>query len=641
MADEARALLLVKAQPDLRASLKQALAVLDVEVLEVSSCDEALGVLSLPRVACVLVDVRMPGLERLDAARQARASPVALLLLTPQPREEARLVCGFSQGAVDMLSASPAPEELASRVRALLAWQARERERRDETLIRERYERLHAFLTQAPAIINVFHGPEHTFEFVNERFLQLLGERAFLGKTVREAQPELEGQGIYELLDRVYRSGELFQGDTVPVHVSPGPGLPTREQFYSFTYHPLRAADGRVQGVGSFAFDVSEIMRTQRELEVLTGELRHSEEQLRLIFEGVREYAIFLVKPDGRIASWNPGVERVTGYVSEEFIGRPFAELFLHEERRLGLPEHGLRLAASQGFYQDEGPRVRKDGTPFDAEVVVQALRSSRGEVRAFVKVMRDISQRKHVEAERERLLHERGEAVRLRDSFLSVAGHELRTPLTPLRLKLEGLSRSLSTEGGTPFLRLAPKDLDVMRRQVRRLTELVNDLLDVSRLDVGPLSLAREPVDLGRLVREVAERFEPQAERCGSGLDVFTGGEAVGSWDRSRLEQVVERLLSNALKFGAGKPVHLRVEHDTAHARLIVRDEGIGFSPESRERIFHKFERGVSDAHYGGLGLGLYFTRRIVEAMGGRVSAESLPGEGATFTVELPRSPG
>jgi PAS domain S-box-containing protein len=621
-------------------------------VLRALSGHEALALLDQHDVACVLLDVQMSSLDGFDVARllesQSR-SHVPLLLLTELTRQEAHLVRAYSRGAVDYLPRPYTAEALLERVRSLLARHAPQasgatvgdgtaqgRESRAE-LERQR-DRLHGFLMQSPAIINIFRGPEHTFDFVNTRFLQVLGERAFLGRTVREAQPELMGRGIYELLDRVYQTGEPYQGETVPVHVSPQSGAPTEERFFSFTYQPLRSPDGQVRGVGSFAFDVTEQVHALQRLEVLTRELRHNEEQLRLIIEGIHEHAIFLISPGGLIQSWNPGVQRVKGYTAENFIGRPFSMLFTPEAQAAGLPARELAEAAETGVFKGGGERLRQDGSRFEADVVLQALRDERGVLLGFVKVARDVTERKRAEAERERLLTQLAEAVRLRDGFLSIASHELKTPLTPLRLKLEGLTRALTTSEPTKeALTLSRRELEGMRRQVLRLTNLVNDILDVSRFSEGRLNLAREQLELGALVREVMERFTPDATRAGCELTLSVRGECVAEWDRARLEEVVERLLSNALKYGAGQPVELRVEHAPGEARLLVRDHGVGFEPSLGERIFDKFERASSERNYGGLGLGLFFTRTIVEALGGRITAVGAPGEGATFTVVLP----
>jgi signal transduction histidine kinase/PAS domain-containing protein len=258
----------------------------------------------------------------------------------------------------------------------------------------------------------------------------------------------------------------------------------------------------------------------------------------------------------------------------------------------------------------------------------------------AHLATAEDLAHRAAIALDNARLYHQAQEAVRQRDEFLSVASHELKTPLTPLSLKLQAFARSINAPPDAQLTQRLARDADVMRRQVKRLSELVNDLLDVSRISTGQLRLELEPVDLAALVREVAARFEPEAERVGCGLTVTTPSLVTGLWDRLRLDQVVTNLLSNALKYGAGTPVRVHVVSDTTHVRLRVEDQGIGIPTEARERIFGRFERAVSTRHYGGLGLGLYVTRQIVERLGGRVGVESQPGQGAAFTVELPLQP-
>ncbi|WP_257453307.1 hybrid sensor histidine kinase/response regulator [Archangium lipolyticum] len=244
------------------------------------------------------------------------------------------------------------------------------------------------------------------------------------------------------------------------------------------------------------------------------------------------------------------------------------------------------------------------------------------------------------VEKDRERLLEELREAVRLRDEFLSVASHELKTPLTPLALRLRLLLKEVEAEPESPSTRRMLRHLETARQQVRRLTLLVDSLLDTTRITGGRIPLCQqEGVDLAVIVRDVAASFETQAVRAGCPMGLEVPGQVLGRWDPLRLEQVVSNLLSNALKFGAGSPVLLRVEARDGWGRLVVRDQGIGMNDDVRARLFRRFERGVSERHYGGLGLGLFISQQIVQAMGGHILVESTPGQGATFTVELPCS--
>jgi signal transduction histidine kinase len=222
--------------------------------------------------------------------------------------------------------------------------------------------------------------------------------------------------------------------------------------------------------------------------------------------------------------------------------------------------------------------------------------------------------------------------AVRVRDEFLSIAAHELKTPLTPLTLLLGQLQRSLPGHEVLPLVEIA-------RRQTSRLADLVDGLLDVTKLNDGAFTLHRERFDLADLARQVADRFRSQAEGSRCQLIVEAGASVFGNWDRFRVEQVIANLLSNALRYGRDKPVEVRLTATGESARLSVRDNGIGIAKESISRIFGRFERASSSRHYGGLGLGLYVASEIVEAHGGSILVQSEPGQGSVFTVVLPRN--
>jgi signal transduction histidine kinase len=243
------------------------------------------------------------------------------------------------------------------------------------------------------------------------------------------------------------------------------------------------------------------------------------------------------------------------------------------------------------------------------------------------------------VDATRLRLLLDRAnEAVRLREEFLAVASHELNTPLTPLALKLDALAKAAAKSSDQPFASVVAGHVDGSRKQVRRLARLVGDLLDVTRLEAGRLSVRPEPMDLVELTRSVVTRYEPQAQAAGSAVALETPHARVeGQWDPARLEQILDNLLSNAIKYGHGKPIHVQVTNGVEHAVVAVKDFGIGVPREAQARIFERFERAVSAANYGGLGLGLYISRNLAWSMGGELSVESQPGVETTFTLKLP----
>ena len=272
------------------------------------------------------------------------------------------------------------------------------------------------------------------------------------------------------------------------------------------------------------------------------------------------------------------------------------------------------------------------------------------GQVVAACMYVEDMTERRRVEAQRdagaareravrEHALRETQEAVRARDEFLSVAAHELRTPLTSLRLHLQLLLRQVG--GVQPALarELEPRT-QVLERQLSRLGSLVNTLLDVSRLAAGKLTLEPRELDMTQVVRQMADAFAEEFSRAGCELKVHADGPLPGSWDPLRVEQVLVNLLSNAVKYGAGRPVEVSLVGEGANVVLAVKDHGIGISEDGMARLFGKFERAVSERHYGGLGLGLYITRQIVEAMGGSITVRSAQGQGSTFILRLPTQP-
>lgn len=360
-------------------------------------------------------------------------------------------------------------------------------------------------------------------------------------------------------------------------------------------------------------------------------ELRDDEINARR-FEAIVESsddAIISKNLDGVITTWNGAAERLFGYTAEEMIGKPISVL-MPEDRHDDMESILGRIRRGEHVEHYETVRVAKDGRKIAVSLSVSPVKDASGRIVGAAKIARNISDRKGAEAERERLLREAQQGVQLRDVFLSVAGHELRTPLNALQLQLFNLEQTLDLP---VQLAAAAK----AQAQVDRLAALVGRLLDVARMAAGAFTLDPLPMDLSNAALGTANRMQAQAAARGLRIVVSAPEPVIGTWDPTAIEQVLANLLSNAIKFGGSNPVAVAVRRNGLTARVDIRDQGPGVPEEDRQRIFERFERGVSDRSYGGLGLGLWIAKQIVAAHGGRIGVEGSSGEGATFYFELP----
>ncbi len=362
--------------------------------------------------------------------------------------------------------------------------------------------------------------------------------------------------------------------------------------------------------------------------------LRESEERFRLVIEEVRDYGIFALDPDGIVTSWNLGAQRIKGWEAEEILGHHFSR-FYPEDTRGHLPARMLERARREGTAEDEGWRLRKDGSHFWANVVITALHDEHGELRGFAKVTRDMTERRRSE-EALRVAREEAIAANLAKSeFLSRTSHELRTPMSAI-LGF-GQLLELDEEQLEPRQREA---LSQIMKAGRHLLSLINDLLDISSIESGGAELNLTQIELGELLQEVHDLAGPIVAAAGLRFVLEAPEQPLVAWaDRRRVTQVMLNLVSNAAKYNrTGSMVRLACVASGRDIRVEVEDDGAGVASGEVQRLFTPFDRlgQQNRAKVDGTGLGLALSKRLVESMGGQIGYEA-PEQGARFWFTLP----
>jgi PAS domain S-box-containing protein len=495
-----------------------------------------------------------------------------------------------------------------------------ERKRAEEAL-RQSEERYHLLFDSNPhpvwvydlktlAILDVNHSAVRNYGYSREEFLSLsikdirpAEDVPALLESAAKASPDTESSGVWK--------HRKIDGTLIDVEI---------------TSHPL-VYDGK-----DARLVVATDITTRKKAEEA---LRQSEERFRLLVSEVTDYAILLLDPEGSIVSWNAGAERIKGYQAPEIIGQHFSRFYPAEDVERGKPAYELKVAGERGRFEDEGWRVRKDGSRFWANVVITALRDDTGRLRGFAKVTRDITEHKRTQ---ELIMHAKEEAERaskFKDQFLSTMSHELRTPLNAVL----GFSDLLADERYGPLNDRQQRYVTHIHTGGKHLLKLISDILDLSKIEAGRMELTRETVRVESALSEVISALYPLAEKKSQALLQQAEPHLHVHADLTRFKQILLNLVANAIKFTPeGGRIELAARQVDDQVRIEVRDNGPGIPPDQQPRIFEAFVRlAQTGSATEGTGLGLAITSRLVELHGSKLGIESQAGQGTCFYFSLP----
>ena len=479
----------------------------------------------------------------------------------------------------------------------------------------------------APAFMAVFRGPTFIIEMANDGYRQLVGQRELIGLPVRQAFPEVEGQGFFELVERVYVSGEPWVGHNVPVLLHRQPGAPPQTRWIDLVYQALRDADGSISGVFAHGVDITERKLAE---EALREAATQAEQRARLFdttLSAMTEYG-FTLDPDGRLVYVNKALLDLWGLPLEQVVGKNFFDLGYPDALADKLQRQIKEVFETRREIIDETPYIGRTGNDGYYEYILRPVLGDEGNAVQVAGSGRDITACKRAEDALK-------VADRRKSEFLAMLAHELRNPLAPIRSAVQILRLGDGNrENAQPMF-------EMMERQIAQMVRLVDDLLDVSRISHGTIELRRERVDLAAIVRQAVETVRPLFVNMNHELTITLPAEPVHvSADPARLTQVLGNLLHNACKFTErGGRIRLTIEPDGDQAVIRVEDNGVGIAAENLAHVFKMFAQLDTslERSRGGLGLGLTLVKTLVEMHGGSVEARSGGvGCGTEFVVRV-----
>jgi PAS domain S-box-containing protein len=618
-------ILLVDDLPANLIALNSALESPAYRIIQAHSGREALDYLRMQEFALILLDIQMPIMDGFEVARRARLLPRAkttpIIFVTAISDEEKHIQEAYRLGAVDFL---PKPIDLHAlhakiTVFADLYCARREVSRQAEILRRqERQERSQVLENALDAVIGVDQS---------DRIIDWNKQAEIIfGWTKNEAIGRPMGN---LLIPERYREAHR-RGMEHFLKTSEGPILDRRIEVEALrkdgSEFPVELAVTAIKTSQGYKF--YSFMRDLTERNNSERAKKASDSQLRLITNALPALVSY-VDRDHIYRFVNSAYEKWFLHSRDWVVGKHMREVVGAEAYDHLKPKIEAALSGETVTFEMETPY--ESGIRFIQANYVPDIDPTTQKVRGIVVLVHDITDQKQFEQTLK-------EAVRARDEFLSIASHELRTPLTPIKLQLQNLGLLIKSGNSEKLsAERIKKVIAISDKQLTRLTALIEDMLDVARISSGRLTLNLEQQDLVGVIREVCERYAVQAATAKTPLELEAPSKISAIFDRLRIEQVLINLITNAMKYAPGSPIHISIVRSTDHVRVYVRDQGIGISKDDLERVFDRFERVLSSNNVGGLGLGLYISRQIIESHGGRIWAESRVGAGSTFTFELP----
>lgn len=644
---------------------------------------EAISRIDTERFDAAVVDLALGGDNGFDLISRLRQTcPETVAIILTGYGTVASATEAVRMGVFDYLFKPCNLDELKASVARGLRRRLDEAERARARVEEER-ARLHSLFMQAPAVIAVAHGPEHVLELVNPSFLKLVGRTNaadVLGRPVRDALPELVGQGYVDLFDQVYRSGETFIGTAMPAQLDRDSDGTPEEGYFTFVVQPLRGAEGAVEGLMAHAVEVTEQVRARRQAEEMAVALRSERDHLRFLIDAGEVLASSLDYPTTlesvarlavpRLADWcivdliapSGSVDRVAVVHADPAkveMARAYARNYPYDPDGATGVAAAMRNGRSEFYPEISETFVAKITRDAEHRALIEKLsitsvmivplvargrtlgaitfiagESGRRYDAEDLRLAEDLARRAALAVDNARLYQEAQTAIQARDEFLSVAAHELKTPITSLLGVTQVEIRRLRKSGeGAP--EGIARALDRIERQSHKLAEMVGKLLDVARIEQGQLAIERRPTDLATLVREVVAQRTHGENRS---VTVETPRHVEAEVDALRLEQVISNLVDNALKYSpSDQPVEVTLTTSASgRVEIAVRDHGPGIPLEARERVFDRYFQAHRRDYQSGLGLGLFVSKQIVDLHGGEIAAEFPPDGGCRFVVRL-----